>query len=72
LAEAFALSQGGYRSPALLLALLHRPCLVLCEVDMRTPQWVLDKLYGIFGEFDLDAAAANPPNVSIPRQPLQP
>ena len=38
------------------------PALSSARSTWRTPQWVLDKLYGIF-EFDVDAAAANPPNV---------
>ena len=39
------------------------PALSSERSDWRTPQWLLDRLYGIFGEFDLDAAAATPPNV---------
>ena len=39
------------------------PALSSARGDWRTPNWLLHKLYGIF-EFDLDSAAATPPNVT--------
>ena len=30
--------------------------------DWKTPRWLLEKLYDVFGEFDLDAASATPTN----------
>ena len=41
------------------------PALSSARGTWRTPTWLLDRLYNIF-EFDLDAAAATPPNVKAP------